>query len=573
MLPKRWLIADPMPQDLLRQYRQISPILAQILYNRGFTGPAAARDFLNTRDFAHYKIDPFVFKGMRQAVGRISFAIQRGEPIAVYGDFDADGVTSTALMMQALRALGANARPYIPHRVDEGYGLNTPALLGLAAEGVRLVITVDCGIRSVQEVADAAAAGLDIIITDHHSVGPELPEALAVINPQQEDCPGDPRLAGVGVAFMLAYALLKARMRNGGKRRYPALLLSDLLDLVAIGTVADIMPLNAPLNRVLVHHGLQTLNSARRPGIRALMDVAGVQPGKVNAMSIGFALGPRINAAGRLESAMLAYELLVAADPVEAARHAAALQDLNRRRQDLTQQAQETVQRQLEESGEYDAPLIFTGDPGFEAGIVGLVAGRLVEQYYRPVVVLEMGEDESRASCRSIPEFNITQALDECADLLVRHGGHAMAAGFTVHNHNIPALREHLLQRAAEALEGQELLPRLEIDMEVDLHQLSEELVQELARLEPTGHQNRAPVFVSRGLHVLECRTVGSDGSHLKLRLAGSATEPFEAIAFRLGGLAEDMPPQVDVAYNLEVNEWNGRRSLQLRVLDLQAGA
>lgn len=563
---KKWLLASPAPPNLLRQYRQMSVVLAQVLYNRGLKDPLEASKFLYDRDV---QTNPFQMKGMSQAVHRIRYAIKKQEPVIIYGDFDADGVTSTALLMQVLRALGAVVKPYIPHRVDEGYGLNSRALRQLAHGGAKLIVTVDCGIRSVEDVEDGKAAGLDIIITDHHSIGPEIPDALAVINPKQIDCPyPEDMLAGVGVAYKLAQALLRAATQD--RRTAPAFAEDDLLDLVAIGTVADLAPLNRLENRALVRRGLEKINQALRPGIRALLDVSGVEPGKVTAMNIGYALGPRINAAGRLGSAMTAYNLLAAADAAQSTKLALELQELNVLRQDKTREAQDMIRERLEAEQRQDSPLIFASDPNFQPGIVGLVAGRLVEEYYRPAVVMELGEDESRASCRSIPQFDITRALDQCADLLVRHGGHAQAAGFTVLNHNVTDLMARLTDLAHQTLDGQDLKPTLEIDAVVDANQVSDELWEELQLLEPTGHQNSAPVFMMHNAYILEWRLVGKDSRHLKFRIARAGRPPLDAIGFGLGEWANRLPGHVDLAYQLEMNEWNGRRTLQLNVQDIR---
>ena len=564
---KKWLVAPPAPPNVLQKYQKMSPVLAQVLYNRGLTDPTAAYKFLYDRDVDS---NPFDLKGMSQAVARIRQAISRQEPIIIYGDFDADGVTSTALLIQTLRALRAVVKPYIPHRVDEGYGLNSKALLKLARAGVKLVITVDCGIRSVEEVEDGKAAGLDIIITDHHSIGPEIPDALAVINPKQVDCkyPED-MLAGVGVAFKLAQALLRSYAANN--RKQPLNLVDEqLLDLVALGTVADLAPLNRLENRALVRRGLEVINRAQRPGLRALLGVAGVEPGKVSAMNIGFSLGPRINASGRLGSAMTAYHLLDARELGQAEKLAVELQTLNVKRQDLTRDAQTMIREQVEAEGKQDAPLIFAASPQFQPGIVGLVAGRLAEEFYRPAVVMEEGESESRASCRSIPQFDIVQALDQCADLLVRHGGHAQAAGFSVLNENVPDLIERLTYLADETLAGQELLPTLEIDAEVDVNQTSEALWEELQSLEPTGYTNAAPVFMMRNAYIMEWRLVGKESNHLKFKVARAGRPPLDAIGFGLGEWSAYLPGHVDIAYQLEINEWNGRRSLQLNVQDIR---
>jgi len=574
---KHWVVAPPAASALLRQYRGMSPVLAQVLHNRGFVEPEAATRFLYARDVSVNPLDTKTkMKGIDYAVARLRTAIKKREPIVVYGDFDADGVTSSVLMVQTLEALGAVVKPYIPHRVDEGYGLNSQALLKLARHGVKLVITVDCGIRSVKEVEDGLAYGIDLIITDHHSIGPEVPQIPpsrgAVINPKQEDSkyPED-MLAGVGVAYKVAEALLTVeKASNGRSAQLSKFDLASVLDLVAIGTVADLAPLDRTENRALVRRGLDVINQARRPGIRALLEVAGIQPGNASAMSIGFGLGPRINAAGRLESAMIAYSLLSTSDIDEAAKLALELQGLNTKRQDLTRAAQDLIRDRLTLADKSDTPLIFASDRHFQPGIVGLVAGRLAEEYFRPAIVMEEGETESRASCRSIPQFDITQALDQCADLLVRHGGHAQAAGFTVLNENIPALIDRLTGIARETLEGQELKPILEIDSEADVNQLSEDLLEELSLLEPTGHMNAAPTLMSRKAYVLESRLVGKEGQHLKLKIARAGRPPLDAIGFNLGEWSHKLPGHIDIAYQLEMNEWNGRKSLQLNVQDIR---
>lgn len=564
-MQKEWVLARPAPPEFLRQFDGISPILAQALHNRGYEDAESALRFLYSTELNE---DPFTLTDMACAVRRIAAAIDAGELIAVYGDFDADGVTATVLMTQVLTALGAKVVPYIPDRVDEGYGLNSPALEALAAKGVALVITVDCGIRAVAEVEVGRRAGLDIVVTDHHSLGPELPRALSVINPKRDETGNRTNLAGVGVAFMLAKALLRERWKND-RDNYPRdLRQSDLLDLVALGTVADIVPLNDPFNRRLVLHGLNTINEMRRPGIAALAKVARLRAGRIGAVDIGFGLGPRINAAGRLGSAMTAFNLLSAATVDEAQPYAEELQRLNLQRQQLTNQAQSVISERLDDAE--GLSLIFEGDESLQPGIVGLVAGRLTERFYRPSVVLEIGGDVSRASCRSIPEFDITAALDETADLLIRHGGHAMAAGFTVHNSNIDLLREMLEAKASQVLSKRRLRPQLHLDLEIDLRAVTEDLVHELETLEPTGHRNPAVSFMSRDLRSLSCRRVGQDGNHLKLKLQRSGGPAIEAIGFGLGEWAQQMPRTVDAAYHVELNEWNGRRTLQMRLIDIR---
>jgi single-stranded-DNA-specific exonuclease len=562
---KRWNILPALTASQRVAFKDLHPVLAQVLFNRGISDYDSAQAFLLGQSVVH---DPFKMKGMSQALARIRHALRHKERIVIYGDFDADGVTSTVLLVQTLEALGGNVAHYIPHRVDEGYGLNTPALLNLKKEGVDLVITVDCGVRSVEEVKAASEAGLDIIVTDHHSIGDVIPPALAVINPKQEDCryPED-MLAGVGIAYKLAEALIKAEIANN--RNVPNITADELLDLVALGTVADLAPLDRMENRTLVRKGLQVLKRAQRPGIFALLNVAGIDPEKVDATTIGFTLGPRINAAGRLESATDAYKLLYTKNFDEAMRLAERLQEINLNRQDITIQTQAEARELAIAEGGTNLPLVFAAAPHFRSGIVGLVAGRLVEEFYRPAVVIEEGADESRGSCRSIPEFNITEALDECADLLLRHGGHAQAAGFSIETRNIPAFKERLLKIAAERMQDVALEPTLTVDGEISVAQASIDLAQDLGQLQPTGHNNSAPVFASRRLKVAEARPVGKEGKHLKLRLTEGPLV-LDGIAFSQGYWAEKIPAYVDVAYNLEVNEWNGSIKPQANVQDIK---
>ncbi len=563
---KRWRIADPAPAEFITELGQqaVDPVLAQVLYRRGYTTPELAGEF-----FAPYRADdnPFRMKGMDEAVYRLRMAIRDGDPIAVYGDFDADGVTSTVLLTEVLGRLGANVRPYIPDRVDEGYGLNSPALKHLAEQGIRVVVTVDCGIRSVREVEDGNEYGLDMIITDHHSVGPVVPPALAVINPKQPDCLyPEKMLAGVGIAYKIAQGLFMEAQRRG-YRSDDNWRPEDWLDLVAIGTVADIAPLRGE-NRVLVQNGLKLLNQPRRAGLHALYGVSKVRTGAVNTISIGFMIGPRLNAAGRLRSAMLAYRLLAAVDATAASQLAQELNTINRERQEKTNQMQDWAEESLPDVDEL--PLLFAADKRFEQGVVGLVASRLTERYYRPSVVLHMGEDESHGSCRSIPEFHITHALQDCDDLLEKYGGHAAAAGFTVANRNIPRLQERLIDLAAQELADRELFPVIEIDADLPLNEVNVGLIDKLAVLEPTGEANPAPLFVSRGVRVKEKKQVGADGRHLKLMLSVEDGPSLEAIAFRRGEQYNSLPDTLDVVYYLEVNEWKNQRRVQLNIQDIR---
>ncbi len=566
----QWLLPISPGPEIRARFDWLHPAVVQILFSRGLVDPEAVAEFFGERVRPD---DPFRMKGVSEAVSRIRWAIRQNEPIAVYGDFDADGVTSTALLVQTLQALGADVMPYIPDRIDEGYGLNNEALHWLSEQGIKIVITVDCGIRAVEEVRYGNRIGLEIIVTDHHSIGPALPPALTVVNPRQADCPYKnffadkfDAFAGVGVAYKLAQGLLRAESQSPVAGTAVELQEDDLLDLVAIGTVADLMPLRSE-NRVLVQRGLAQLNLGRRPGVRALAQKAGVKLGQIDATAIGFRLAPRLNAAGRLRSAGLAYDLLMAEDDATALSLAEELNLINRERQLLTQEAVKWAESEL---GDHPADdVIFIGKEGIAPGIVGLIAGRLKENYYRPVLVAELGEEYIRGSARSVPEFHITHALDQCADLLVRYGGHAAAAGFTIEPTLLPQFRRRLNDLAAKQLQVEEWTPKLPIDAVVELREMDYALLGKLRELEPTGSENPQPVLGISDLLVRNFRRVGSDGAHLKLSLT-DGDQSFDAIAFGLGEKALDMPMRVDIAAQLDENEWNGRTTLQLLVRDIQ---
>ena len=550
---KRWVIAPLAPADHLKRFPDIAPLVVQILYNRGITDLAEMAAFLQAERLTS-TFDLFRMAGMNRTVDRIRRAIKAQEPIAIYGDYDVDGVTATALLVQTLVAFGANVRPYIPRRADEGYGLNPEALQHLKDDGVRLVITVDCGVRSLTEVAFAKAIGLDLIVSDHHMPLEDLPDTYALINPKQPDCPYPfKELAGVGLAFKIAQALLLVNARTDDKPI--SLTEDDLIDLVALGTVADLAPLLGE-NRTLVARGLQQLRRTKRPGLRALLNFSGAK--SIDTTTIGFALGPRLNAAGRLDHALNAYELLLTMDPAVADRIALELDLRNRERQTMTRDLFEKA-REIVTADTNGSALLFAADPSFNSGIVGLVASRLTEEFYRPSVVIEQGPHESRGSCRSIPEFHITQALDECRELFVRHGGHAAAAGFTIETARLATLSQRLSAIAERELGGQELLPTLSVDAVLHLHKLKPELFQALKQLEPHGYANPTPVFASRGVSIVELRTVGLDGAHLKMKVGDGGTV-FDAIGFKFGSMAERLTrgDKLDIAYTFEENEWNG---------------
>ena len=566
-MERLWSVQDRAPESHFKRFADLPWPVAQLLYNRGLRERAQAEAFF-TRKVG--ESNPFRMRGMFETVKRIRQAIEQGEKIIVHGDYDADGVTSTAVMITGLYALGAKVAPYIPHR-KEGYGLNPNTVRKLKEHNISLMVTVDCGIRATKEIALANELGIDVLVTDHHSPG-ELPDAFAIVNPHQPGCPYPYKhLAGVGLAWKTVYALcLAERKAPLGKMRHP-LDPNELLDLVALGTVADVAPLTGE-NRSLVWRGLNQLRYTQRPGLQALMRSAGIAPDAVNAESIAFFLGPRINATGRIDHAMKAYYLLRAFDTQKAKRLADELESKNRERQKLTKQAIERAHKQLPDP---TAPLLMVRDPECSHGIVGLVAGRLLEEFYRPTIVLTEEDGLSRASCRSIPEFHITRALEEVAPLLERYGGHAAAAGFSVRTDKIPELNEALLAIAGEQLnkpiQSGKLLPRIEPDAVLPLHFVNDALVDALEKLAPFGEENRDPIWMCENVKVLKAKQVGRNKTHLQLTLMDETSRQWRAIAFRLGNRYKNLPKMIDIIFSVKRSEWQGRQRLELQLSDLRA--
>ena len=564
MIPpkKIWQIADPISAPASQELQGFPPFLQQILFNRGLTTKVEATSFLAA--LPPPGTEPFNMLGLQKAAERINFAIQKQEKIVIYGDYDADGVTATALLTQILTNLGATVSGYIPNRFDEGYGLNLEAIQGIKDAGANLIVTVDCGIRSLEEALLARRLGIDLIITDHHHPGEEIPDAFSVINPKQKDCQyPDKALAGVGLAYKLGVGILSL---NGplSAENFPA---REFLDLVALGTIADMATILGE-NRALVKNGLLEIQKGLRQGILSLAKVSGLQPAAITATDVGFMLGPRLNAAGRLETALDALNLLLTKDLMEAGVLAQKLNNQNRERQELTQKIQENA-LQKATAQDADALLLFAFDPGYNPGVVGLAASRLTERFYRPAIVGHQSEEFTRASCRSIPEFHITHALDECSELLERHGGHAAAAGFTVKNENLPALIEKMNGLASRELGSLELRPKISADLTIDLKDLKLEIIRYLDLTQPSGMGNPPVLLVSNDLKVLKTWTVGKEAAHLKLSVTDGKIV-FDCIGFRLGHLKDNLPPKIDLLYAFEVNEYNGNKNFQLNIKDIR---
>lgn len=551
----RWTIAPPVPRDRMAAFRGIPPSTAQISYNRGLTDLSQIKAFLSIEERS--LPDPLLLPDIGPAIERISSAIRERELIAVYGDFDADGVTATALLNNGLTGLGARTTPYIPHRTKEGHGLSVEGLNQFRALGVNLIVTADCGVSSIDEVKLANELGIDVIVTDHHTPPPKLPPALAVIDAKREDSQYPFReLAAVG----LAYRAIQALRHHLGHDED-----ESLLDLVALGSVADMAPLVSD-NRNLVKRGLAVLNRVERPGLRELMTMSGVSPGELDAESISFSLAPRINAAGRVDHAITSYRLLTATSAAEAQPLAEELNNRNRQRRSHTEEAFTRVQSQLGDSVD-DDPIIITGGPGFEPGVVGLVAGKLAEEHYKPAIVFSTGPEVSRASCRSIPEFDITAALQECADLFVRHGGHSQAAGFVIDNDKLDVLKSRLKDIAVDRLAGLDLQPSIKIDVAMPLGQIEARLSKFLQLLEPVGQGNPRPVFLSRRLTPFGARTMGADDSHLRFSLRDGGAI-WNAVAFRMGHRIGELRGPIDAVYHIKTDYWQGRERQELELID-----
>ena len=551
----RWNLLPPAPDEGLVTSSGLPPLLVQLLYNRGFTDLSQLEPFI-TGD-KRLSGDPLLLQDMHRAVARVYRALLSGEKIAIYGDFDADGIAGTAILVQGLSILGGNAIPYIPHRLTEGYGLKTAALENLHRQGVSLVITVDCGITALPEVKKAKRMGLDVIITDHHTPLPEIPPALAVINPKLPDSPYPfSELTGVGVALKL----LQALFQSIGKEEQ----LDELMDLVALGTVADVAPLLGE-NRYLVKQGLKLINATPRLGIREMISQAGLEIGSIDAESISWVLAPRLNAAGRLAHAMTSYKLLMTDSPQEARGLTIWLEQKNAERQRLTTNVLTKAREQILAQG--ISPLLVATDKDYPVGIAGLVANKLSEEFCRPAIVIRTGEKMSSGSCRSIPEFIIILALTRCSSLLAQFGGHSQAAGFILPTKNLPRLQQALLELATTQLEGVDLRPQLDIDAEVTLPELGGDTFQIIQQLAPFGRSNPPPVFLSHGVEVVDCHTMGSNGEHLRLKVK-QGNMVWDGVAFRLGNYLAEVSSPLDIVYNVEVDRWGGQEKLRLNILD-----
>ncbi|MFH0780214.1 MAG: single-stranded-DNA-specific exonuclease RecJ [Parcubacteria group bacterium] len=584
---KQWKIKDKAPLEFFEQFKNYHPIAAQLLYNRGLKNESDALKFFNP-DYNQLH-DPFLFKDMAKAVERILSAIENKEKIIVHGDYDADGVTSAAVLFKILKALGADVEVFIPHREWDGYGLNLENAQNFVDCGFKLLITVDCGITNVKEIEFLNKFGVDVIVTDHHEPLEILPEAVAILDPKTKDS-GYPfrDLAGVGIAFKLACALIenektlrqaqgKLEKLKNGKTNYDGLL-KWMLDIVAIGTVADVAPLMDE-NRILVKWGLVVLQKTQNLGLQKL--IKKISTKKIDSFTIGFQLAPRLNAAGRMNHANAAFKLLISEDEEEASQLADDLQKNNQDRQRITEAAVDKAKEFIAQM-EIDQKILFAFHEEWEPGIIGLIAGKLCDEFYRPVIVMTKSKERVVGSGRSVPGFNITQGLTTVSAMLSRFGGHSQACGFTLTDINVKEnFQNELAAHAKSVLADVELTPSLDIDAEIKIKDISWDLLNQLELFAPYGEGNLRPRFLISGLDIAALDKVGGDGQHLRLSVKQDLPRVYKMMGFSLAkknlpsqssGKAGGFKPgeKIDAVCEVGINEWNGNREFEFKIVDLK---
>ncbi|MBN2057510.1 MAG: single-stranded-DNA-specific exonuclease RecJ [Candidatus Saganbacteria bacterium] len=553
--------ADASLAQALAQELNLFPLTAQVLINRGIKDTAHAAMFL--KPSLNHLRDPLEIPDAAQAVKRVLEAREKQEKVLVFGDYDVDGVTGTAILIHALASLGIKADHYIPHRYEEGYSLSLDSVRRIAERGTDLIITVDCGVSSLKEIALARSLGIDVIVTDHHNIPDCLPPAHSMVNPKRlaKEHPSCD-LSGAGVAFKFAWALL--RLSGSRDKQF----LASLLDLAALGTISDVVPLTAE-NRVLAVNGLKLINSRPRPGLKRLIEVSALKGG-VNVNHVYFALAPRINAAGRLEHASTSLELLLTDDESKAGQLARELNDINLRRRDIGGDIKDEVLQRLETCADQQR-LCFLSGCDWHPGVIGIVASQIVDRFCRPAVLVGINDGVGRGSARSVEGLDIFALLNECRDLFIDFGGHAGAAGFEIEPGKVAELEQRLNRLAGSRIPEEALKPKLRLDAVLDPAAITLNLIKELEMLAPHGEGNPQPVFMSQELELGGMRCVGKDGRHLKLKLNNGGAD-LDTIGFGLGYLEPTLKfaTKYDVAYMLEANEWDGFETAQLKLADIR---
>lgn len=559
----RWRIAE-MSEERVKQLAEetgLSPLLAKLLLIRGIEDADSVQHFLHDRAEALH--DPYQLAGMKEAVERIQKALENQEKMWIYGDYDADGVSSTSLLVHLFRQLNANFDYYIPHRANEGYGLNNGAIDLAKEQGVTLIVTVDTGISAVEQVAYAKELGIDVVVTDHHEPPEVLPEAYTLVNPKLPYCPYPFKgLAGVGVALKLAHALLGEVPHH-------------LIELAAIGTIADLMPLMGE-NRIIVREALTRMQHSAYPGIRALMAVGNIEPSSITSTNVAFSMAPRINASGRLEHAGIAVELLTTDDDHTAMELAGELDRLNKERQKIVEamvkEAEQQLTEKIEQLGEIPEVIVLS-NPSWNVGVIGIVASKIVERYYRPTFILGIDTESGKCkgSARSIDGFDLYEAMTEIQDVFEHYGGHTAAAGMTVKQEKLSELERRLNELAKRELTEEHFIPCTDVDASCELQEISLKTIEELSLLEPYGMGNSSPRVLIHSAEVAETRTMGKESQHLKIMLKQNRAT-IDAVAFHKGALSERIASQVkvEVLGELSINEWNGSRKPQLMLQDIR---
>lgn len=571
---KRWVFSPPNKplQAEIASKLKISNVLAQVLINRGIVDIASARSFLQPQIGALG--DPSLLPGIEKASIRINEAVRRGEKIVIYGDYDVDGLSATALMYRCLKLVGAQVSYYIPERLEEGYGLNADAIKKLREAGADVILTVDCGINACREADIARTCGIDLIITDHHRPGQEIPDAFAVVNPKLHASHHIFRdLSGVGIAFKLAWAIGQHfSPQKKVSSEFKDFLLSAV-GLVALGTIADVVPLLGE-NRIITKYGLSALQHTEIPGLRALLDVADISHINLDAFHVGYRLGPRLNAPGRMGKAGIVVELLTTTCKERAVEIATFLEQENKRRQEIQVDIMASARKKvMHEINLDETAAIVLADQAWHPGIVGIIASKIVEEFNRPTVMIAVANAIGHGSARSIPSFHILEALERCKNKLLSVGGHAQAAGLKIHPDNIDEFREMLNSATSQRLCKTDLIPVLNIDAEVPLSVLSKAVVTELARLSPHGEGNPLPLFAATHLKIAgQPRRIGSKGQHLSFYVK-QGDVAIRAVAFGMGEHIDRLRQNgrtCSLAFAVKINNWMDNEQLELEVKDVK---
>ncbi len=572
-ISKKWNILEKAPQEFISHFSQYNSTILQLLFNRKIDTKDKIDKFYNLKYSDLY--DPFLFKDMDRALERIGKAMDNKERVGIYGDYDADGVTSSLVLTEIFKkVLGLSGQLYIPDRAREGYGLNKKAIDWLIKKDIKLIVTCDCGVANKLEIDYAKEKGVDVIVFDHHHLSEEFSDDYIIVNAKQgKDEYPYKELSGVGIVFKLAQAIFRSEIIKKTNTEFKENkelqeeFEKSLLDLVAVGTIADCSPLTGE-NRILVQEGLKVLSKSKRQGFQALAKSAQVDLLKVDSFGVGFYLAPRINSAGRLDHANAAYKLLATESYGIAKLLSYQLELSNRKRQRITDQIFREIKKELDLSKK----VLIANKEGWPLGVMGIVASKICEEYFRPSFVLTRGEKESAGSARSIPSFNIIEAINDCSDLLLEFGGHKGAAGCTLENENLDKFSEKINKIAEEKLSEEDLIPKINIEAEIDLKNINWDFYNELEKLKPYGANNEKPLFISHKVLVMSFDRIGKRRDHLKLILNDQNNKgQIEGVYFNIkNGKLKELGNEIDIIFEIDCNEWNGKKNLQIRVVDFR---